>query len=299
MELIYGIVFLLLTVALVWTMAGKFFPKSASVPSSSDFPRQNQEANQIALKRQKARLLFQMVYAFRPQLAQIVQYLASHAIDTTTPAELMATHHARYTGAQLLDLTDQLDLLARLESSQIKPALQTVDLVAFLRQMIQTMSSLAVESNLDVQLQTRLSSLVVKLDPGHTERILFNLIHLGITCSPPSTQVILKLQMVAHRVYLGLIWAKGGISSDKISPLLSCLDSDVEATTPHDIMTGVWLLTIRGLIELYHGKMSLDSYLANQQACWIELPMHTGTDAIVRPCELTFTPRLITLFTGA
>lgn len=125
----------------------------------------------------------------------------------------------------------------------------------------------------------------------------FNLLLFAVRNTPPLGQITLKLQMIAHRIHIDIIYSSKGIPADGLPFLFDCIGATDPDDPIPDFSTGISLLVAQGLIQLHMGSLSISSRIPAETACWIELPMTTGIDAVVAPYIFRLIPLIITLLT--
>lgn len=280
----------------VWAVGGIWWWNRPSSPSSDSSSEKASEPIPSSIGDHQLGapiLLSHFSQAIRLYLDELIL----HFSQSTPSLVYRPDTDLKHRGIQLFDLAKQITLLAELEKNQLPFNPRPIDLISFLNQLTDSIQPLLCEERHQLVFRHELSQLLIQVDINLLERVFFNLLLFARPAPPPKGQIIIKLQMVAHRVHIGILHPHTIIPAHQIPFLFSALNPSVSDCNRPGFIPGIELLVAQRLIQLHQGSLSVSSHPQEGTACWIELPMNAGIDTVASPFKLAHIPLIITLLT--
>ena len=197
-------------------------------------------------------LLAAGVFKNKPETAQQMLNIAAH--DTERLVRLV---------------NDILDL-ERLEAQKVKLNQQWWDALTLMRQSVETVQSLAVQSN--ITLSVTPTSVRVWADSDRIIQTLVNLVSNAIKFSPPNTTVTLSLQDQADRVLFQIKDQGRGIPADKLEPIFGRFQQVDASDSRQKGGTGLGLAICKSIVQQHGGKIWVESAVGEGSNFYFTLP---------------------------
>ena len=194
-------------------------------------------------------------------------------------------------GRRLLELINQVLDLSKLESDKLSLKTETFDIVFFLKNILFSFESIADQKQQKLHFAWNQSweSLLITADPEKLERVIYNLLANAVKFTPEKGQITLQLQMIAHRVHIGVIDTGIGIEADQLPHIFDRFyqaEGDENQPAPG---TGIGLALAKELVELHQGELSVTSEAGKGSSFWVNLPL---TSEIDDQALSVYTPKL-------
>jgi PAS domain S-box-containing protein len=197
-------------------------------------------------------LLAAGVFKNKPESAQQMLDIAAH--DTERLVRLV---------------NDILDL-ERLEAQKVNLVKQWCDGAKLLQQSVETLQSLAGESQITLSVEP--TAIQVWGDCDRIIQTLVNLVSNAIKFSPPETTVTLSLQDLAEQVLFQVKDQGRGIPGDQLDTIFGRFQQ-VDATDSRQKGgTGLGLAICRNIIQQHGGKIWVESILGEGSSFYFTLP---------------------------
>lgn len=191
-------------------------------------------------------------------------------------------------GSVLLQLTDQILDLAKLESRHFQLQISNSDMVSFVRQHTTSMMPLAVSKGLELIVESSISELVVGFDPIQLKKILNNLISNAIRHSSADTviKVILAFE-VSNRWLKIIVQDQGeGIQEEDLPQIF---ERYYQGSVTQNSMgsAGLGLTLSRDLARLMGGDIQVESVRGEGSTFTVLLPITVGAALAATPTKTT------------
>jgi two-component system, sensor histidine kinase and response regulator len=164
---------------------------------------------------------------------------------------------ARIKGMRVL-IMDLLDL-TKLESGKKNREMQSIDLVKIARISSETMGPMAIQMEVDIQLDCP-DELLVHADPEEMEIILNNLISNAVKYNKIGGTVFCRLKTLNNRLVIEVEDTGIGIPEDDVPTLFREFVRIRQKETKHIMGSGLGLSIVKRLIDLYDGTIEVASY---------------------------------------
>jgi signal transduction histidine kinase len=237
---------------------------------------ENLSQQQILLERRNS-IIRDLVYAFSHDLrtplmanAMNIKLALDGAFGILPEKYLRSLENGLTANQDLLELADELLLVARFESGESNPQSETIDLDQALEAMILRVETLARAR--EIQFKTQLQAMQIQGNSLDIRRLLQNLLDNAIKHSPRQGIIHLHLQSQIHQnqVYARLeITDSGqGIPPEVETRLFTRFSSPRAGGG-----SGLGLYLAKHIVESHHGKIG---YTRTEKTIfWVELPAKT------------------------
>ena len=255
-----------------------------------ELARERERKEQLAeLDKLKSRFFANISHELRTPLTLILGQNQSLQAELDDPRIDPKFDMVDRNGRRLLELVNQVLDLSKLESGRLELNVQTFDLLPFLKNLLFSFESLADQKRQQLQFQSREESLLMVADPEKLERVFFNLLSNAVKFTPEGGRITLKLQMVAHRVHVGVLDTGVGIPAEQQAAIFDRFYQSESGANHPSPGTGIGLALVKELVELHEGSVELRSEPGQGSEFWVNLPLNAG---IASETPATYEPRL-------
>jgi signal transduction histidine kinase/DNA-binding response OmpR family regulator len=245
-----------------------------------ELARERERKEQLTeLDRLKSQFFANLSHEFRTPLTLILGQNQSLQADIDDPRLDAKFDMLDRNGRRLLELVNQVLDLSKLESGRMELALQTFDLLPFLKNLLFSFESLADQKRQQLIFQSQEDSLLMVADPAKLERVFFNLLSNAVKFTPEGGSITVKLQMVAHRVHVGVLDTGVGISAEQQGQVFDRFYQAQGGANQPAPGTGIGLALAKELVELHRGQIELRSQVGQGSEFWVNLPLSAGVAA--------------------
>lgn len=222
----------------------------------------------------KSRFFANIAHEFRTPLT-LIQGPAEQIIDSNSrlsPQENAALIHQHV--RNLLNLTNQLLDLSKLETGMIKLQPENKDLVQFCQGSLHAFESLADQKDIKLEFQTKSKELRVDFDTEKMGIILNNLISNAIKFTEPFGKVTLQLTAGDEEVSLEIKDTGIGIPVSHLDHIFDRFYQVDDSHTRKNAGSGIGLALTKELVELHQGRISVKSKPGEGTVFFVSLPYH-------------------------
>lgn len=168
-------------------------------------------------------------------------------------------------GDRLIRLINQLLDFRKFESGNMRLNAGKGDLVKFAKEVVTAFEAYALDRKIKLKFTSDAGSLMTWYDTDKLEKVLYNLLSNALKFTPPDGEVTLTLTKIGDDFVALSVKDNGiGISEEKQKHLFEQFnhnpDANINATG-----SGIGLAFTKGLVELHHGKMEVESTPANNK----------------------------------
>lgn len=210
------------------------------------------------LDQQKSRFFDDLAHELRTPLTLILGPLhdVRRAASTATPAIDGAIRN----GEILLDLTNQLLDLARLEAGKLPLQRRAEDLAALLRRCAERFDALAATRRVAFTQRTPAEPVWVPLDLRHAGKIIDNLLSNAFKFTPAGGRVALSLDIDADgSARVDVADTGSGIPAEQLPHVFERFHHSDDAGSRLQPGTGIGLALVHDLTALHGGRLQVDS----------------------------------------
>lgn len=249
-----------------------FAAQVASAIRVSELFDQAQVANQA-----KTEFLSRMSHELRTPLNAILgfaQLMELSQKDPLTDGQRKHVHQIVEGGQHLLNLTNEILDLSRIETGNIKVSLEPVRIRDAMREACELAKSLSESQDIQVEIPHEPDgSLYVLADQQRLKQVCLNLMSNAVKYNHRGGSVVITHQeRPGHRLRIFVRDTGPGIPPEKLGQIftpferLGAENSEVEGT-------GLGLALSKHLVEQMNGEMGVESIVGEGSTFWIELPI--------------------------
>ena len=223
--------------------------------------------------RQKSRFFDDLAHELRTPLTLIIGPLED--VRRAAGDELQPTIEGAIRNSEvLLDLTNQLLDLARLEAGKLRLERRPEDLVALLRASAERFRPLADSRRIGFRRRLPAAPLVASLDPRHASKILDNLLSNAFKFTPAGGAVDLSVQVDAQGMARIEVSDTGsGIAPEDLAHVFDRFYQAGDAGSRLQPGTGIGLALVHDLTELHEGRLEVRSTPGSGTVFSVLLPL--------------------------
>jgi heavy metal sensor kinase len=159
---------------------------------------------------------------------------------------------------RMAKLIDQLLMLARYESSAMKPNIETIALLPHIEEVVARMKVTAIEKNIAIRIQ-QTESLNVAADPAILEMIFVNILSNAIKYSPGGSSITIAVERKANTIVCSIADQGIGIPAEKIHAVFERFYRVDTSRNSGTGGTGLGLSIVKKLADLQKITVSLKS----------------------------------------
>ena len=173
-------------------------------------------------------------------------------------------------GQHLLHLTNQMLDLSKLESGAISVDNQNLELISFLRVLVDSYKSLANEKVISLNFYCELKQLSIKCDKEKIRQVISNLLTNAIKYTPEFGSVMVVCNQVNETIEISVEDNGMGIEQEKIDQIFNRFYKINEKTAAS---SGIGLSIVKELVRLIDGQIQVESVLHKGSVFTLTLPL--------------------------
>jgi DNA-binding response OmpR family regulator/two-component sensor histidine kinase len=195
-------------------------------------------------------------------------------------------HTVRRSGYRLLNLVNQLLYLARLEAGKMQLAPVNGDLVAFLRDLVDSCHSYAQTRRILMRFESEAPELQMAFDPDKIQTIFANLLSNALKFTPEGGRIDLRITMehlptgeeeqetVNRRsfIVIQVTDTGSGIPEDRLGRIFDRFYQMDHSTTRKGEGAGIGLALVQELVKLLEGTIAVENAVGAGASFRVRLP---------------------------
>lgn len=160
---------------------------------------------------------------------------------------------------RMLRLVNQILDFRKIQNKKMKMRIQQINLIPFVRHIMENFNSLADEHQIDFEMTSQLSTVKIWADADKLEKILFNLLSNAFKYTPQGRQIRVIVQEEENSVTIAVEDQGIGIAENKQKSLFVRFENLVDKNLFNQASTGIGLSLVKELIDMHHGKIEIYS----------------------------------------
>lgn len=233
--------------------------------------RTRKEAESLReLDAMKSRSYAEISHEFRTPLTVILGEIEEVQTKAATIDIQPEVDRIRRNGRQLLDLVNQILDLSKLESGAMKLHLEQLEVVHFLRYVLEAFHSLAEGKKITLHFKSEIPELYMDFDPQYLQQIVSNLFSNAIKFTLQAGRVDLLLSKQNRFLEIIVKDTGIGIPEDKLPHIFNRY---YQVDDSHGAGSGIGLTLTKGLVELMGGTITVQSQLGKGTTFSVLLPV--------------------------
>lgn len=162
---------------------------------------------------------------------------------------------------RMLRLVNQILDFRKIQNKKMKMQIERIDVVPFIRKIMDNFESLAIEHNIDFLFQTEKESLFLWVDTDKLEKIVFNLLSNAFKYTPNGKLISVFIHEEETTVCLGIQDQGIGIAENRKKTLFVRFENLVDKNLFNQASTGIGLSLVKELVEMHKAVITVDSKL--------------------------------------
>jgi signal transduction histidine kinase/DNA-binding response OmpR family regulator len=237
----------------------------------------------------KSRFFANISHEFRTPLTLIIGLVNKQIAKPDSPPDTNDSNTIKRNSQRLLQLINQLLDLSKIESSEMKIEASKNDIMKFVENLTSQFESLASVNNITItfngqDINTRQSYNPIELffDREKLQKILTNLLSNAVKFTPPKGKIAVEVKKenntdeeTAGMVSIKVSNTGEGIPEDKLAYVFDRFFQVDSAGNRQYEGTGIGLALVKELVQLHHGKVSVESNLG-VTSFTVRLPLDDG-----------------------
>lgn len=221
----------------------------------------------------KSRFFVNLTHEFRTPLTLITNPAKELLRQADTDAARQYAGFILQNSERLLQLVNQLLDLSRLESGQMEVRTENIDLVRWLRLLVQQFSSLAGQKRVELSFYTDTPELWISADPDKLEKILQNLISNAFKFIGKEGVITVSFTRVSGDQLAISVADNGiGIAPEKLPYVFDRFYQADATDTRSREGAGIGLALCKEMVTLLGGSVSVSSALHSGTTFTVRLP---------------------------
>lgn len=162
---------------------------------------------------------------------------------------------------RMLRLVNQILDFRKIQNKKMKMQVQQLDIVSFVRKIMDNFESVAEEHHIDFLFQTEKEVLYLWVDADKFEKIVFNLLSNAFKYTPNGKMITVFIQEDENSVSVGVQDQGIGIAENKRKSLFVRFENLVDKNLFNQASTGIGLSLVKELVEMHKATIAVDSHL--------------------------------------
>ena len=162
---------------------------------------------------------------------------------------------------RMLRLVNQILDFRKIQNKKMKMQVQQLNVVAFVRKIMDNFESVAEEHNIDFLFQTEKEALNLWVDADKFEKIVFNLLSNAFKYTPNGKMITVFIREDEGTVSVGVQDQGIGIAENKRKSLFVRFENLVDKNIFNQASSGIGLSLVKELVEMHKATISVDSRL--------------------------------------
>ena len=162
---------------------------------------------------------------------------------------------------RMLRLVNQILDFRKIQNKKMKMQVQQLNVVAFVRKIMDNFESVAEEHNIDFLFQTEKEALNLWVDADKFEKIVFNLLSNAFKYTPNGKMITVFIREDEGTASVGVQDQGIGIAENKRKSLFVRFENLVDKNIFNQASSGIGLSLVKELVEMHKATISVDSRL--------------------------------------
>lgn len=161
--------------------------------------------------------------------------------------------------SRMLRLVNQILDFRKIQNKKMKMQVQQIDVVTFVRTIMESFHAMADEQQIDFLLECELPSIYIWTDTDKLEKILFNLLSNAFKYTPRGKQIKVQLSEDDNCFRMSVQDQGIGIAESKQKSLFVRFENLVDKNLFNQPSSGIGLSLVKELVEMHQGKITIQS----------------------------------------
>lgn len=162
---------------------------------------------------------------------------------------------------RMLRLVNQILDFRKIQNKKMKMQVQRVEVVSFVRKIMDNFEAVAQEHRIDFLLETEKTELYLWVDADKLEKIVFNLLSNAFKYTPNDKLITVFIREDEGTISIGVQDQGIGIAEHKKKSLFVRFENLVDKNLFNQASTGIGLSLVKELVEMHKAVITVDSKL--------------------------------------
>ncbi len=237
---------------------------------TSEINDQKQQLQEQAEKlkemdRVKSRFFANISHEFRTPLTLIMGPLGKMLSSCRRNEQARELKLMLRNSQRLLGLINQLLELSKFDSGKMKLQACRQNIVPFLKGILYSFDSLAIQNDQDLAFHTDAAEIVLYFDPARLEQMIANLLSNAVKFTPAGGKITLAVRVnnagpkEGHFLEISVCDTGPGIPGDQLAHIFDRFYQTDSTYEHHHKGSGIGLAIAKEIVELHHGTISVHS----------------------------------------
>lgn len=226
-----------------------------------------QEASHI-----KSEFIAKMSHEIKTPLNIIIGFsdvLAETDFDKTKQIEYL--NNIKQSGKHILDLTNDIILMSKVESENFKLNYEVIDLEKLIHEAAESVKLMFANKNINIEIYTQ-NNINIKVDKKTLMQILYNLLNNAIKFTQEGGNVLVKSEFEGNSLIISVEDDGIGISAVDQEVIFEKFTQLESAYSRREMGAGLGLSITKRLVDLHNGSIHVESIKNKGSKFWFVLP---------------------------
>lgn len=232
-----------------------------------------EQEHKEALSQSKLQFFTDISHEIRTPLTLVLSPL-QQLMRTEKDEKLMHSYNIMHRNTvRILRLINQLLDLRKIEKNQMKLKVQSLNVVSFISDIIESFSPFSKEKNIEISFNYDEIKEDVFVDPDFLDKIIYNLISNAFKYTPKggSIDVIAKVES-DNNLVISVLDTGIGMSKETVNKIFDRFYQANNIGTTGEKGTGIGLHLTKMLVEIHHGSIEVNSEINMGSEFIVKLP---------------------------
>ena len=250
----------------------RFKTRQTALKSSLEFERKEKERVE-ELNQVKLRFFTNISHEFRTPLTLIlgqIEVLMQMDLGTTVYNRILRIYknawHMRNLISELLDFRKQ-------EQGYLKLKVEERNLVTFTRQIYMCFYEYAQKKEITYRFDYVEENIPVWFDVKQLQKVIFNLLSNAFKYTPNKGNITVEVRKIASQAVISVSDTGTGIPVEHLSKIFERFYQTDTSSSSFTLGTGIGLALAKGIIDMHHGKIEVESVVEKGTKFTLSLPL--------------------------
>lgn len=168
---------------------------------------------------------------------------------------------------RMLRLVNQILDFRKIQNKKMKMHVQQIDLLPFVRQIIENFNYLANEQHINLSFKAPEYPVILWADTDKLEKIIFNLISNAFKYTPKGKNITIEVTENEKIISISIIDQGVGMTKNQLKRLFVRFENFSDQHIHTQESTGIGLSLTKELVEMHHGTITVESQ-PNEGSCF-------------------------------
>lgn len=267
---IYGIILFIIAVTLI-----RFYTSKIQLRTSLEYEKR-EKAHIEELNQSKLRFFTNISHEFRTPLTLIINQVEIMLQMGNIPQSIYGRLLNVMRNANLMKkLVTELIDFRKYEQGYMQLKVSEHNLIPFLNEVYLSFKELAQSREISYTFEYKNADIKLWFDANQMEKVFFNLFANAFKYTPAKGNITVRIEEVGLSVIVSVIDDGVGIDRNELNKIFDRFyqaeNSSVEWTTRQG--SGIGLALAKGIVDLHHGEIGVESELNVGSRFWVKLPV--------------------------